>query len=475
VLDEDVREYRQGAPPPRPHAGRLVSVAAPVLRYRWVILAVGVGAQAAVAGVRQGLPALGPTLRSQFDLTLPQVGIVFASFGLGIVLTLIAWGALADRIGERTVIAAGLAGAAAALGVAALTPSFPALVAALFVAGLFAASATGASGRAVMGWFARRERGMALGVRQMGVPLGGGLAALALPILVAAWDLRVALGALAAASLVAALAAARWMREAPAPAAGHVRVESPAPLRDRRLWRLATGSGMLVIGQSGVLGFIVLYLHDERGWSAAAAAAALATLQIGGAAARVWAGRWSDGAGERIAPLRRLGAASAGLLCAAVLLSGAPTAVVLPVLVAGGVLAMSWNGLSFTAAAEMSGRERAGTAMGVQNTVLSVFGAAAPIAVASVVSAGSYPAAWAGLALVQAGGVAVLAPLVGEERRRRAAREERLRRPAPPGPNRVREAPHADPPPAPATCQAFADARRPAGQRPPRPREEHRT
>lgn len=446
---------------------------APVLRYRWVILAVGVGAQAAVAAVRQGLPALGPTLRTQFGLTLPEVGVIFASFSLGIVVTLIAWGALADRIGERTVIASGLAGTAAALGLASLAPSFVALVAALFVSGLFAASATGASGRAVMGWFARRERGMALGIRQMGVPLGGGLAALALPVLVAAWDLRVALGALGAASLVAALAAGRWMREAPAPPAGHVRVVAPPPLRDRRLWRLATGSGMLVIAQSGVLGFLVLYLHDERGWSAAAAAGALAALQVGGAAARVGAGRWSDRIGERIAPVRRLGIGSAALLGAAVLLSGAPTAVVLPVLVAGGILAMSWNGLSFTAAAEMSGRERAGTAMGVQNTVLSVFGALAPIAVASAVTVGSYPAAWAGLALIQAVGVAVLRPLVGEERTRRAARDARLRRAASAAPVRRREAVHASVPlPAP-TCQAFPD-RRAAADGLQRSREDHR-
>lgn len=408
-------------------AAVLPAAGAAALRYRWVILAVGVGAQAAVAATRQGLPAMGPALRSSFGLTLPQVGVVFAAFGIGIVVTLIAWGALADRIGERPVIAGGLAAAGLALGAAALAPSFPALVAALFVAGLFAASATGASGRAVMGWFARSERGMALGVRQMGVPLGGGIAALTLPAIAAIWGLQAALAALAAASLVAAAAAARWMREAPDPAVPHVRVQAPPPLRDRRLWRLAAASGMLVIGQGGILGFLVLYLHDERGWTVAAAAAALASLQAGGAVARVVVGRRSDRAGERIAPLRRLGTASAALLAGASALSGAPAAVLVPVLLAAGVLAMSWNGLSFTAAAELSGRERAGTAIGVQNTVLSIFGAAAPIAVATVISAASYPAAWAGLAALQAAGVIVLAPLVGEERRRRAAREARLR------------------------------------------------
>ena len=52
---------------------------------------------------------------------------------------------------------------------------------------------------------------------------------------------------------------------------------------------------------------------------------------------------------------------------------------------------MSWNGLSFTAAAEMSGRDRAGTAIGVQNTVLSIGGVIAPVAFGAAVVAASWP------------------------------------------------------------------------------------
>jgi MFS family permease len=156
------------------------------------------------------------------------------------------------------------------------------------------------------------------------------------------------------------------------------------------------------------------------------AAFALAALQVGGAAARIVAGRWSDRRQERVAPVRWLGLASSALLLMAALISTAPTAVLLPVLLAAGVLAMSWNGLSFTAAAEMSGRDRAGTSIGVQNTVLSAAGVLAPIGFAAVVTATSWPAAWVLLTLSQLAGVLVLGPLVAEERARRAARAARL-------------------------------------------------
>ncbi|MDX6667657.1 MAG: hypothetical protein QOK04_1037 [Solirubrobacteraceae bacterium] len=396
-------------------------------RYRWTILAVGVGAQTSISAVRQGLPSIGPALRSEFGLSLTQLGVVFASVTLGIVLTLIAWGALADRIGERPVITVGLSGAGAALAGAALAPGFGWLIAALVLAGMFGASATGATGRAVMGWFDRSQRGFALGIRQTGVPLGGGLAAVTLPLVAATWGLEAALGGLGAGCLIAAAVAWRWMRD-PAPSAPRAGRARPrvAPLRDARLWRLAAGSGLLVLAQGGILGFIVIFLHDERGWHPATAAVALAALQVGGAVARVVAGRWSDRRQERVAPVRWLGLASAALLLIAALLSAAPTSVLLPVLLAAGVLAMSWNGLSFTAAAEMSGRDRAGTSIGVQNTVLSAAGVLAPIGFAAVVTATSWPAAWVLLTISQLAGVLVLGPLVGEERARRAAREERM-------------------------------------------------
>jgi MFS family permease len=171
----------------------------------------------------------------------------------------------------------------------------------------------------------------------------------------------------------------------------------------------------------------VLYLHTQRGWAPTAAAAALAALYVGGALARVLSGRWSDRLDERVAPVRRLVVISSALILAAAALAaaGAPTGVLLPALVAGGVLAASWNALSFTAAAELSGRRRAGTAIGVQNTVLNAAVAVAPVAFAAVVVATSWELGWALLAISQLVGVAILGPLVAEERARRADRRRR--------------------------------------------------
>ena len=168
-------------------------------RYRWVVLAVGSLATAALAAVQGGLPALAPAIQETFDLSLVEVTAVFTAFALGTVLTLLAWGVLSDRAGERVVIGGGLAAGALAMFAAAGSHGYTALLVWMVLAGMLGSSALAASGRAVFGWFPRDERGLALGLRQTAVPVGAALASFTLPPLASAAGVHAALYALAGA------------------------------------------------------------------------------------------------------------------------------------------------------------------------------------------------------------------------------------------------------------------------------------
>lgn len=400
--------------------------------YRWVVLGVGALGAGAFAALRMGLPSLGPAIRDTYGLSLAQVGFAFTALAVGTMVTLLLWGMLTDRIGERPVMAAGLFGAALALVGAGAATGFASFLLALFAAGAMGASATGASGRAIMGWFGWRERGFALGIRQMALPLGGGLGSLTLPALAAGvGGLRLAFFALAGLMIGAALLCLAFMREAPERPQVLPPAASPTPpMRDRRLWRLGAGSALLVFAQSAMLGFLVLFLHDQHRVPAETAALALAAVLLVGAAGRVRAGRVSDRQARRIAPMRRRALASGSLLVALAALTGAPDAVVVPLAIAAGIATMTWNGLAFTAAAEISGRARAGTAMSMQNTIVAVGGAVSPAAFGTLVEAAGWAPAYLALAAGPLLAFVVLAPLVGDEDERVARRAARLRRSA---------------------------------------------
>jgi hypothetical protein len=84
--------------------------------------------------------------------------------------------------------------------------------------------------------------------------------------------------------------------------------------------------------------------------------------------------------------------------------------VLIPVLLVAGALGMSWNGLSFTAAAEIAGRARAGAAVGFQQTALALGTTVTPI-VFGLVAASSWRLAFALSAACPFAGAAVLRPL----------------------------------------------------------------
>ena len=366
-------------------------------RYRWAVLAAGTAAQASVSAVGIGLPVLAPAAREFYGVSLTATGLLLASVWIGTAVTLLPAGLLADRLGERFVLALGLGLCAVLLAAAALTPRFSLLVLLLAFAGAAGASVNSASGRAVMHWFRPEERGFALGVRQTAIPAGGLVAAVLLPPVVDAGGLGAGFLLFAGLCLAGAVAGGIVIRER---VSGDVDLPtSPWTLRDARLWRLCIGSGLYLVAQVALLGFVVLFLHEEHGLSTGAAAAVLAAVQVFAAALRIAAGRWSDTLGTRIVPLRRIGVATVVALGISAALAHAPAAVLVPALIAAGSLSMAWNGLSFTAAAELGGRARSGAAIGVQQTVLALVGVAAPVAFAATVSATSWQAAFAFAAL----------------------------------------------------------------------------
>ena len=379
--------------------------------YRWVVLAAGVAAQASYSALGTGVAVLVPQLRDEYGLSLGDVGVLLAGTSGGMVLTLLGWGLLTDRIGERAVVALGLGAAGATCAAATTLPAFPVFVALLTLATMLGASVSAASGRAVMGWFSPAERGFALGIRQTAVPLGWAVAALAVPPVVAAGGVDAALGALGGLLCAAAAVGAALLREAP-PGTEEPGTHASQPLRDGRLWRLCLGSSFYVAVQIAIGSFLVVYLADERGLSLSAAGLALAVVSVFGGVLRVVLGRVSDRIASRVVPLRRVGLALAASVAVAAALVGAPNALLVPALVVAGGLSASWNGLSFTAAAELAGRARAGAALGLQQTVLAAGCLVAPVPFAALVEWVSWQVAFAVLAALPVLGAWTLGPLV---------------------------------------------------------------
>jgi sugar phosphate permease len=379
------------------------------------VLAAGTVALTAGSAFQYGLAYLIPALRAA-GLSLAQAGVMVACPTIGLLLTLVAWGAAADRWGERRVLATGLSIAGLVLLAATRARGMAALGACLVLAGAAGASVYAASGRLILGWFAATERGLAMGIRQSAQPLGVAVAALALPSL-AARGLPAALIFLGGFCLAAAAIVVAVVRD-PAREGAREQVQRGSPYKTGVLWRIHAASALLVVPQFTVATFALVFLVDTRGWPPAAAGTLLAVAAAGGAASRLVAGHWSDRVGSRMRPMRILALATTAILVA--LAAGSASALAVPILLAAAVLAVSTNGLAFTAVAEYAGPAWAGRALGIQNTGQNALAALTPPTAAVIIGVAGYPVAFAAAGALPLA-AAALVPLAAERRAARRA------------------------------------------------------
>lgn len=391
-------------------------------RRRWMVLGIGVFAQTAACSFVYGMPFLVPLLRDAGGLSLARAGAYVGAPTAGLLLTLIVWGALADRTGERRVIAAGLTVCAGAVAGTALLPG-QAVMALLVLGGAGAASVFAASGRMVMGWFGAHERGTAMGIRQTAQPLGVALAGLTLPSLGAVVGPWTALLLPAGLCLVSAVLVLILAPDPPRTPRAAGAAPERSPYRTPVLWRVHGASALLVVPQFAVASFGTEYLVREQGWGVAAAGAFVAAGQVAGAAGRIGTGWWSDRAGSRLRPMRQIAVAAAVVL----LLFGLGDAVAgwlaVTMLAIGAVVTVADNGLAFTSTAELAGRAWSGRALGIQNTGQNAIASAVPVALGALIGTAGYGAGFAAAALAP-----LIAVVVTPVRAEPAARDAAARR-----------------------------------------------
>lgn len=374
---------------------------------RWTILAVATFVAASGSAFVVGVPFLLPHLHTVEGLSLTRAGLLVAMPPVGMALTLVGWGWLVDRTGERLVLASGAVLAALALGAALATESFPLLAVFFLLAGAATASGNSASGRLVVGWFPAHRRGTAMGIRQMSQPLGAAVAALTMPALAQSYGLRAALAVPLGMAVVSAVVAIVVVTDPPRPSGTGTEPTPRArsPYRDSRyLHRIHGVSVLLVLPQALMQSFLLAWLILGHGWSAVAAGAVVTTSQLLGAAGRIVAGMVSDRVGSRMTPLRAVAVSvSAGLVAlAAADALGAPGAIAVTLAVVATVLSVADNGLAFTAVAEHAGADWSGRALGVQNTAQFIaIAAATPLMAAAIEWVGYWPV-FAAAALVAA-------------------------------------------------------------------------
>jgi MFS family permease len=370
----------------------------------WRILAVALVSQTGISVVDQGIPSLTGFIKADLGISAAAAGLAVSAFTFGRIFGAYAAGEAADRIGERRVLIFGSLATGALVGIGASLP-LAALFPVLVLGGVASAASTPAGGRLVLVAFPREQRGLALGLRQTGIPIGGLIAAALLPWIAHEWGWRWSLaiaGAIAAVAVLPLVLAAVERVELP-----HVREErrlTTNPARNRNIWLLTAWGCLVVSGQYALLAFLALDLHQSAGLRLATGSLLVAVAQAAGIVGRVAWGAVSDRALRYGRKPLLLVLTVVGLIGTLALLGtprSAPVTAFIPVAALAGLALIGYQGLMVTMVAEAAGPQRAGAATGFSVTFVAASIAISPSLYGLVADlTGSYRAIWAALACV---------------------------------------------------------------------------
>jgi MFS family permease len=352
-------------------------------------------AQAAVSLVNFGLPAIGPELLTDYDLTLFELGAVLSAGLLGAGVALIGAGVLVDRIGARRSMLAGTALGTVGLALAAAAGSKHLLFWALVVFGVGSAVVPIAGTGALFRAYPPARRGWAIGVRQTAVPVGGAIAAVAYPALYALGGTGLTLALSAAAVAVSGLWFALGL---PAEEPHVVRRRGRALgeiLRAPGLTTLLAVAACYIVVLQALLAYLVPAVR-ESGHSELTATVAYFGVNVAAIVARIVWGSVADrgGGARRVRTLVEVGIVAAiGALVFALALHGGAFAVVLAAMVFG-LGALGWNALIYVSAGERVDPSLAGRSVAVAATVVFVLSGVATPLLGALVDALGWDVLW---------------------------------------------------------------------------------
>ncbi len=396
---------------------------------RYEVLALFTAAMIAASFIVVAVGTLLPYIGQAFPQERAHLSFLVTALLFGAFLTNAVGGAATDRFGDKAVLIVCGAAMGISLIAASTIESFWWVAAWFVVYGMAFAGINPVGSHAILFFFKPDERGVAMGIRQMGMPLGGVLGAIVISICGDLYGYRAALGITGALVLIITISCAVLYREPKEllgkPIRAGVLFKDMLRMgREPRLIFITLLCIVLFTAQIALMGFFPLTLVREAHVSAGFASLVFVITQFAAAAARLLWGWASDRIfhGGRIVPM-----AISCILCALSALAvaavaGMPIPVLAGVAVALGFSAEGWFGLAIVAIAEVGGEEHAGSALGFALTWVFAAGVIAPALFQWLMQSAGAPAAWHALAILTLLGIAPAAASIalGKPRLQRA-------------------------------------------------------
>ncbi|PEP54633.1 MFS transporter [Bacillus pseudomycoides] len=153
----------------------------PISSYKWIVLLIATISQTCATFVTYGIGPLASLWQQVHHISQFQIGLLVSVVNIGPIFSMLLFGNLMDRHGERWIVGGGSILLGASMLFAYPATNYTYVVAILLFVGIWYGTAQPGGSKAIVKWFPPQRRGLAMGIRQTGIPIGGALASTTLP------------------------------------------------------------------------------------------------------------------------------------------------------------------------------------------------------------------------------------------------------------------------------------------------------
>ncbi|MED1408249.1 MULTISPECIES: MFS transporter [Bacillus] len=165
--------------------------------YKWIMLIFATITQATATLITYGVGAFALFWKEEYSLTNMQSGLLVSIVNIGPLFCMLFVGRLLDRYNEKLLISISSFLLGGSLLLTNTVNEFTGLLFVLLLVGAFYSVSQPGGSKVIIKWFSKENRGLAMGIRQAGIPIGGTLAGVLIPFLTIKYNVAYAINIIA--------------------------------------------------------------------------------------------------------------------------------------------------------------------------------------------------------------------------------------------------------------------------------------
>lgn len=371
---------------------------------KWVMLMFATIAQTTATLITYGVGAFSLFWKEEYALTNMESGLLVSVVNVGPLFCMLFVGRLLDQYNEKLLISISSFLLGGSFLLTNIVNGFNGLLFVLLLVGMFYSVSQPGGSKVILKWFPKENRGLAMGIRQAGIPIGGALAGVLIPFFTIQYNVTYAINSMACICIIGGLLFFMFYKEPYIQEDArkeHIKIsfltQLKVVIRKKELYPIYITGICMISLQMVLVGHFMKFLVREQSITSIVAGTVFSVMFFSGMIGRVVLAASSDVfyKGNRSTPLFIAVCASIGLILLLVMSIHTVTSEVLyGVSALLGFFSIGWFSLFIAEVAELASEESVGITVSLALTFNQIAIIVAPALFGYIVDEKGYTYAW---------------------------------------------------------------------------------